>query len=196
VTEIWGSCAACVLLRREAIDRCGDFDPDFFAELDDVDFAFRARWLGDRFLLVPEAVVLHHRSMTSGRTPEKQLRTARNSLLVGLITHELGHSFLYHHWHWTSSRAFRRAFGEVNKAYRGLDDTWVYFQRRRVAIAPTDHVTAYAARHPQEDFAETFRFYSRDGGGSASCCGVRAQAERVVVYEKFSCCTITCGPQG
>ncbi len=27
------------------------------------------------------------------------------TMLVGLITHELGHSFLYHHWEWTRSRA-------------------------------------------------------------------------------------------
>ena len=41
------------------------------------------------------------------------------TMLVGLITHELGHSFLYHHWDWTRTRRFRRAFGEVDKAYRG-----------------------------------------------------------------------------
>ena len=107
-------------------------------------------------------------------------------VLVGLITHELGHSFLYHHWHWTSSRAFRRAFGEVNKAYRGLDDTWVYFQRRRVAIAPTDHVSAYAARHPQEDFAETFRFYvTRRGRLRELFAEFGRKRKGVVVYEKF-----------
>jgi len=108
------------------------------------------------------------------------------SMLVGLITHELGHSFLYHNWHWTSSRAFRRAFGEVNKAYRGLDDTWVYFQRRRVAIAPTDHVSAYAARHPQEDFAETFRFYvTRRGRLRELFAEFGRKRKGVVVYEKF-----------
>ena len=52
------------------------------------------------------------------------------TMLVGLLTHELGHSFLYHHWDWTRTRRFRRAFGEVDKAYRGMDNTWVYFQRR------------------------------------------------------------------
>lgn len=108
------------------------------------------------------------------------------SMLVGLITHELGHSFLYHHWHWTSSKSFRRAFGEVNKAYRGLDDTWVYFQRRRVAIAPTNHVSAYAARHPQEDFAETFRFYvTRRGRLRELFAEFGRKRKGVVVYEKF-----------
>ena len=32
------------------------------------------------------------------------------SMLTGLILHELGHSFLYHHWSWTRSGRFRRAF--------------------------------------------------------------------------------------
>ena len=72
---------------------------------------------------------------------------------VGLVAHELGHSFLFHHWEWTRTRAFRHAFGEVDKAYRGMDNTWVYFQRRGVAIDPPDHVSTYAAKHPQEDFA-------------------------------------------
>ncbi len=81
------------------------------------------------------------------------------TMLVGLIAHELGHSFLFHNWAWTRTLRFQRTFGSVDKAYRAMDDTWVYFQRRHVAIAPPDHVSAYAAKHPQEDFAETFRFY-------------------------------------
>lgn len=80
-------------------------------------------------------------------------------MLVGLIAHELGHSFLFHHWRWTRSPQFRRVFGEVDKAYRVDDDTPIYFERRRVAYEPVDHVSAYAATHPLEDFAETFRFY-------------------------------------
>lgn len=81
------------------------------------------------------------------------------SMMVGLIAHELGHSFLFHHWRWTRSVRFRRVFGEVDKAYRVDEDTPVYFERRRVAYAPLEHVSAYAATHPQEDFAETFRIY-------------------------------------
>jgi len=36
-------------------------------------------------------------------------------MLTGLLLHELGHSFLYHHWAWTRTGRFRRAFGEVRK---------------------------------------------------------------------------------
>jgi hypothetical protein len=108
------------------------------------------------------------------------------TMLVGLLTHELGHSFLYHHWDWTRTRQFRRAFGEVDKAYRGMDNTWVYFQRRRIAIAPTNFVSAYAAKHPQEDFAETFRFYVTRRGRLRDLFGEFGRKRKgVILYEKF-----------
>ncbi len=108
------------------------------------------------------------------------------SMIVGLITHELGHSFLFHNWAWTRSPRFRRTFGEVNKAYRAMDDTWVYFQRRQVAIAPTNHVTTYAGKHPQEDFAETFRYYvTRRGRLRELFAELGRKRKGVVVYEKF-----------
>jgi len=108
------------------------------------------------------------------------------SMLVGLVCHELGHSFLFHNWAWTRTRRFRKVFGEVDQAYRAMDDTWVYFQRRRIAIAPTDHVSAYAARHPQEDFAETFRFYvTRRGRLRELLAELGTKRKGVVVFEKF-----------
>ena len=108
------------------------------------------------------------------------------STLVGLITHELGHSFLYHNWRWTRTERFRRVFGKVDQAYRGVDDTWVDFQRRRVATTPTDFVTAYAATHPQEDFAETFRFYVTRRGRMRELLAELGQKRKgLVVYEKF-----------
>lgn len=107
-------------------------------------------------------------------------------MLVGLISHELGHSFLYHNWHWARSKAFRATFGEVSKAYRINDDAWVDFQRRRVARNPVDHVSGYAARHPEEDFAETFRYYvTRRGRLRELFAELAAKRKGVAVYEKF-----------
>ncbi|HEV8148606.1 MAG TPA: putative zinc-binding metallopeptidase [Gemmatimonadales bacterium] len=108
------------------------------------------------------------------------------TMLVGLLSHELGHSFLYHHWPWTRTLPFRRAFGEVAKAYRVVDDAWVDFERRGVAIAPVNHVTGYAMRHPQEDFAETFRFYLTRRGRLRELFGEFGRKRKgVIVYEKF-----------
>ncbi|HWP36948.1 MAG TPA: putative zinc-binding metallopeptidase [Gemmatimonadales bacterium] len=107
-------------------------------------------------------------------------------MLVGLLAHELGHSYLYHNWRWTRTERFRRVFGEVDKAYRGVDDTWVDFQRRRVATTLVDHVSAYAATHPQEDFAETFRFYvTRRGRMRELFAELGRKRKGLVTYEKF-----------
>src|SRR2546428_10151030 len=101
-------------------------------------------------------------------------------MLTGLILHELGHSYLYHHWSFTLTGRFRRAFGEVRKAYRVADSKWVDFERRGVTTTLPDYVTAYAATHPQEDFAETFRVYvPRRGPHRRRIPQVGPQTERV-----------------
>ncbi|MGH7531179.1 MAG: putative zinc-binding metallopeptidase [Gemmatimonadales bacterium] len=108
------------------------------------------------------------------------------NMLTGLILHELGHSFLYHHWSWTRTGRFRRAFGEVRKAYRVADEHWVDFQRRRVATTHPEFVSAYAATHPQEDFAETFRFYVARRGRLRELFNEFGRKRKAVrVYEKF-----------
>lgn len=106
--------------------------------------------------------------------------------LTGLILHELGHSFLYHNWSWTRSGRFRRTFGEVRKAYRVADEHWVDFERRRVATTLVDYVSRYAATHPQEDFAETFRFYVARRGRLRELFGEFGRKRKgVIVFEKF-----------
>lgn len=108
------------------------------------------------------------------------------SMLTGLLLHELGHSFLYHNWSWTRTGRFRRAFGEVRKTYRVADSAWVDFQRRRVATTHRDYVSLYAKRHPQEDFAETFRFYVARRGRLQDLFNEFGHKRKgVVVYEKF-----------
>jgi hypothetical protein len=130
----------------------------------------------------PKVVEIERRYVTGARRRDE----IPWSMLIGLISHELGHSFLYHHWHWTSTRAFRHAFGEASKAYRVNDDAWVDFQRRRVSIAPVNHVSGYAARHPQEDFAETFRYYVTRRGRLRELFAELGQKRKgAPVYEKF-----------
>ncbi len=108
------------------------------------------------------------------------------TMLTGLILHELGHSFLYHNWSLTRTGRFRRAFGEVRKTYRVADSAWVDFQRRRVATTHRDYVSLYAKRHPQEDFAETFRFYVARRGRLRELFNEFGHKRKgVVVYEKF-----------
>lgn len=64
--EVFGPCAGAALYRRAMLDDIGLFDEDFFAYLEDVDLAWRARLRGWRCLYVPQAKVAHHQSATGG----------------------------------------------------------------------------------------------------------------------------------
>ena len=63
------------------LDDVGLFDEDFFAYLEDVDLAWRARLRGWRCVLAPEAVVAHAHSGTLGEgSPLKRYLLARNKI--------------------------------------------------------------------------------------------------------------------
>jgi len=55
-----------------------------------------------------------------------------------------------------------------------------------IATTLTDYVSAYAATHPQEDFAETFRFYvARRGRLRELFAEFGRKRKGVRLYEKF-----------
>ncbi len=64
--EVFSPCAAAALYRRDALVEAGGFDEDFFCYVEDVDLGFRLRLAGHRCLLVPDAVVYHIGSATTG----------------------------------------------------------------------------------------------------------------------------------
>lgn len=64
--EIFSPCAGAALYRREALVEVGGFDEDFFCYVEDVDLGFRLCLAGYRSLYVPDAVVHHVGSATTG----------------------------------------------------------------------------------------------------------------------------------
>lgn len=65
--EVFSACAAALLIRRDAFEKAGGFDEDFFCYVEDVDLGFRLRLLGFRALYVAAAVAYHVGSATTGR---------------------------------------------------------------------------------------------------------------------------------
>jgi len=63
---VFGACAAAALYRREMLEDVGLFDEDFFAYCEDGDLSFRAQLAGYRCRYVPEAVVYHAGSASTG----------------------------------------------------------------------------------------------------------------------------------
>jgi len=79
--EIFGPCAGAALYRRAMLDQIGLFDEDFFAYLEDVDLAWRARLAGWRCLYVPRARVYHVHSATAVEgSPFKSFLLGRNKI--------------------------------------------------------------------------------------------------------------------
>lgn len=64
--EIFSPCAAAALFRRQALVDVGGFDEDFFCYVEDVDLGFRLRLAGHKAMYIPDAVVRHMGSATTG----------------------------------------------------------------------------------------------------------------------------------
>lgn len=82
--EIFSACAGAAIYRKSVFDEIGLFDEVHFAYLEDVDVAYRARIAGYRNLYIPEAVVCHVGSATSGSIyNEFKIRySSRNSIYL------------------------------------------------------------------------------------------------------------------
>lgn len=82
--RVFGACGAACLFRREVFARVGWFDEDFFAYHEDADLSFRAQLAGVACLYVPDAVVEHAGSATSGGriNPFTVYLSTRNNLHV------------------------------------------------------------------------------------------------------------------
>jgi GT2 family glycosyltransferase len=74
---------SAALYRRAMLEETGLFDEDFFLYCEDTDLGLRARWAGWKCVYVPQAVVEHHYSHTSGRVSAlKAYYVERNRLFV------------------------------------------------------------------------------------------------------------------
>jgi GT2 family glycosyltransferase len=74
---------SAALYRREMLEEIGLFDESFFLYCEDTDLGLRARWAGWECLYVPDAVVEHRYSHSSGRASAlKAFYVERNRLFV------------------------------------------------------------------------------------------------------------------
>lgn len=64
--SVFGACAGAALYKKELFEVVGLFDEDFFAYHEDADWNFRANLMGYRCHYIPQAVVYHMGSTTTG----------------------------------------------------------------------------------------------------------------------------------
>jgi GT2 family glycosyltransferase len=64
--EVFGACAGAALYRRDVFESLGGFDESYFIYFEDSDLAFRMRLAGHNVRYVPDSVVRHLGSATTG----------------------------------------------------------------------------------------------------------------------------------
>jgi len=83
--EIFSPCAAAAMYRRDAFDQAHGFDEDFFCYAEDVDLGFRLRLVGHRALYVPDAVVYHVGSASTGRRSDFSVYYGQRNLVWSFV---------------------------------------------------------------------------------------------------------------
>ncbi len=82
--QVFAACGGAAIYRREGLERTGLFDERHFAYLEDVDIGYRARIAGYENWYLPQAVVMHAGSASSGSRYNafKTKLTSRNSVYL------------------------------------------------------------------------------------------------------------------
>ncbi len=82
-TDIFWSTGACMAVRAEAWEKCGGFDADFFAHMEEIDLCWRFHLSGYRVSFIPDSKVFHIGGGTLPYTsPFKTYLNFRNSLYL------------------------------------------------------------------------------------------------------------------
>lgn len=82
-TDIFWSTGACMAVRSEAWRKCGGFDPEFFAHMEEIDLCWRFHRAGYRVRFVPGSVVYHvGGGALPYNSPFKTFLNFRNSLFL------------------------------------------------------------------------------------------------------------------
>ena len=82
-SDIFWSTGACMIVRSDAWKRCGGFDPDFFAHMEEIDLCWRFHKAGYRVSFVPGSTVYHVGGGTLPyNSPFKTYLNFRNSLFL------------------------------------------------------------------------------------------------------------------
>ena len=63
--EIFSAMGACILLKKEVLNKIGLFDKDFFAYFEETDLCWRVWLAGYKILYIPKSVIYHQKGATA-----------------------------------------------------------------------------------------------------------------------------------
>lgn len=79
--EVFSPCGAAAIYPKEAFKKVGGFDPDYFAYVEDVDLGFRLRLAGYKCIFLPDAVVHHVGSGSTGKRSDFSVYYGQRNLV-------------------------------------------------------------------------------------------------------------------
>ena len=91
--EVLSACAAAGVYPREAFEAVGGFDEDFFSYMEDIDLDFRMQLLGYQCLYLPQAIVRHVGSGSTGARSGFQLYHGHRNLVWTFVKNMPGTLF-------------------------------------------------------------------------------------------------------
>ena len=96
-TEIDQIPGACLMVKREVIDKIGFLDERFFVWMEDVDFCFRMKKAGWKLVYLPQAAVKHvgGASFSTLKKGEKGLIWARSTIMYFFKNRNIAEAILF-----------------------------------------------------------------------------------------------------
>jgi len=79
--EVFSACGAAAIYPKDAFLNVGGFDPDFFSYVEDVDLGFRLRLAGYKCIFLPDAVVHHVGSASTGKRSDFSVYYGQRNLV-------------------------------------------------------------------------------------------------------------------
>ncbi len=96
---IFGATGGASLFRRMDFIKAGMFDESYFMYSEEVDFAFRAQFLGYKSMFCPSAVVYHKHKATALKRPDYIEYWQFRNMIVTIIK-DYPTALLFKHWRW------------------------------------------------------------------------------------------------
>lgn len=128
---IFGATGGASIFRRKDFVKIGLFDETYFMYSEEVDFAFRAQFLGYRSIFCPDAKVFHKHKATAKKLPQHleywQFRNMTQTIIKDFPT-----SILLKKWRWLKIILvhFNTIFYQLKNGYFWppfLADLWILF---------------------------------------------------------------------
>ncbi len=94
--EVFSPCGGAALIRRRVFLDLGGFDVNYFCYHEDVDFGFRMRLRGCRCMYIPNAIVRHVGSASSGKGSDFSVYYAHRNMVWTYVKNMPGRYFWYY----------------------------------------------------------------------------------------------------